>query len=277
MASSSEIPMRTAARSTIRAVARTSIRAIIVEDEPLGRERIRSLLNGDREIEIIKECANGREAVAAIAELQPDLIFLDVQMPEMNGFEVLESIAAEEMPAVIFVTAYDQYAVKAFEFHALDYLLKSFDPERFAAAVRRAKLQIASGRAEKLDDRIAALIQELQARKPRPERLIIRSGGRIVFLRVADIDWISAADNYVCLHTGQESHLLRETMSNIEARLDPDKFIRLHRSTIVNLDRVARLEPLFHGDYSVLLTDGTELVMSRTYREKLERPLGKFL
>jgi two-component system LytT family response regulator len=273
MASTSAIPTRTAARPSAPA----PIRAIIVEDEPLGRERIRTLLSADREIEIIQECANGREAVAAIAKLEPDLIFLDVQMPEMNGFDVLELIAAEKMPAVIFVTAYDQYAVKAFEFHALDYLLKSFDPERFAAAVQRAKLQIASGRAEKLDDRIAALVEELQARKPRPERLIVRAGGRITFLRVADIDWISAADNYVCLHTGNESHLLRETMASIEVRLDPDKFVRLHRSTIVNLDCVARLEPLFHGDYSVLLTDGTELVMSRTYREKLERPLGKFL
>jgi two-component system, LytTR family, response regulator len=265
--------------SATAAPARKTIRTMIVEDEPLGRERIRTLLSGDAQIEIVKECANGREAVSAIAKLKPDLIFLDVQMPEMNGFEVVESIAAggNEMPAVIFVTAYDKYAVKAFEVHALDYLLKSFDPERFGEAVKRAKAEIAEDRAEKLDARLAALLEELQERKPRPERLIVRSGGRILFLRVDDIDWISAADNYVCLHAGAETHLLRETMASFEARLDPSKFLRLHRSTIVNLDRIVRLEPLFHGDYSVKLRDGTDLVMSRTYREKLERPLGKFL
>ena len=253
------------------------IRAVIVEDEPLGRERIRTLLRGDREIEIAGECANGREAVATIAKLKPDLVFLDVQMPEMDGFEVLESIDSEAMPVIIFVTAYDQYAVKAFQVHAIDYLLKSFDRERFEQALRRAKAEIANGRKEELGERLAALLEDLQQQRARPERLVVRSGGRILFLRVEEIDWVAAADNYVCLHAGRETHLLRETMAGLEQRLDPEKFLRIHRSTIVNLDRIQDLKPLFHGDYVVRLRDGTELVLSRTYREKLEKPLGRFL
>ena len=253
------------------------IRAIIVDDEPLGRERIRTLLADDSDIEIVGESADGRKAVSSIAKLNPDLLFLDVQMPEMDGFEVLESIAGAEMPVVIFVTAYDKYAVKAFQVHALDYLLKSFDRDRFTEAVRRAKTEIAKGREHHLDERLASLLEDLQERRPRPERLVVRSGGRILFLRVEEIDWIEAADNYVSLHVGRESHLLRGTMASIEERLDPRKFLRIHRSTIVNLDRVAELSPLFHGDYEVRLRDGAKLTLSRGYREKLQEPLGRFL
>jgi two-component system LytT family response regulator len=253
------------------------IRAVIVDDEPLGRERIRTLLVDDSDIEIVGESADGRKAVSSIAKLKPDLLFLDVQMPEMDGFEVLESIAGAEMPAVIFVTAYDKYAVKAFQVHALDYLLKSFDRDRFAEAVRRAKTEIAKGREHRLDERLASLLEDLQERRPRPERLIVRSGGRILFLRVEEIDWIEAADNYVSLHVGRDSHLLRGTMASIEERLDTRKFLRIHRSTIVNLDRVAELSPLFHGDYEVRLRDGAKLTLSRGYREKLQEPLGRFL
>jgi two-component system LytT family response regulator len=253
------------------------VRTVIVDDEPLGRERIRTLLAGDAEVEIVGEASDGKAAVASIRKLKPDLLFLDVQMPEMSGFEVLEAIAGAEMPAVIFVTAYDQYAVKAFQVHALDYLLKSFDRERFGQAVQRAKVELARGRERKFDARLMALLEDLQQQHGKPERLVVRSAGRIVFLRVEEIDWIEAADNYVCLHVGRESHLLRGTMGSIEERLDPRKFLRIHRSTIVNLDRVRELAPLFHGDYAVRLRDGTELVLSRGYREKLKEPLGRFL
>jgi two-component system LytT family response regulator len=253
------------------------LRTVIVDDEPLGRERIRTLLDDDPEIEVVGEASDGKAAVAAIAKLKPALLFLDVQMPEMSGFEVLEAIAGAEMPAVIFVTAFDHYAVKAFQVHALDYLLKSFDRERLGQAVHRAKTEITRGREHKLDERLVALLEDLQEQHGKPERLIVRSGGRIIFLRVEEIDWIEAADNYVCLHVGRESHLLRGTMASVEQRLDARKFLRIHRSTIVNLDRVRELAPLFHGDYAVRLRDGTELVLSRNCREKLQEPLGQFL
>jgi two-component system, LytTR family, response regulator len=253
------------------------VRTVIVDDEPLGRERIRTLLTDDPEIEVVGEASDGRGAVASIAKLKPDLLFLDVQMPEMSGFEVLEAVAGSEMPAVIFVTAYDQYAVKAFQVHALDYLLKSFDRERFGQAVERAKAEIARGREHRRDERLVARLEDLQDRHDKPERLVVRSGGRITFLRVEEIDWIEAADNYVCLHVGRDSHLLRGTMASVEQRLDARKFLRIHRSTIVNLDRVRELAPLFHGDYAVRLRDGTELVLSRSYREQLQEPLGRFL
>jgi two-component system LytT family response regulator len=253
------------------------ITTLIVDDEPLGRERIRTLLADDPEIEVVGESSDGRDAIASIQKLNPDLLFLDVQMPEMNGFEVLEAVAGARMPVVIFVTAYDHYAVKAFQIHALDYLLKSFDRERFGQAVHRAKAEIAKGREHRFDERLVALLEDLQEQRGKPERLVVRSGGRIFFLRVEEIDWIEAADNYVCLHVGRESHLLRGTMASIEERLDARKFLRIHRSTIVNLDRVRELAPLFHGDYAVRLRDGTELLLSRSYREKLQEPLGRFL
>jgi two-component system, LytTR family, response regulator len=252
------------------------IRTLIVDDEPLGRERVRTLLRGDPEIEIVGEAADGHKALAAIRKLKPDLLFLDVQMPEMDGFAVLEALEAEEMPVVIFVTAYDRYAVQAFEVHALDYLLKSFDRERFAAAAARAKQELTRRKTEGLNPRLAALLEELQARKKYITRLVIHSGGRISFLRAEEIDWIEAADNYARLHVGRESHLLRETMQSLERRLDPVKFARIHRSTIVNVDRIAELQSLFHGDYAVRLRDGTELTLSRGYREKLQEPLGQF-
>ena len=257
--------------------AATKITTLIVDDEPLGRERIRTLLAADPDFEVVGESSDGRQAVASIAKLKPKLLFLDVQMPEMNGFEVLEAIAGAEMPAVIFVTAYDHYAVKAFQVHALDYLLKSFDRERFSQAVGRAKAEISKGREHGFDERLLALLEDLQEQRGKPERLVVRSGGRIFFLRVEEIDWIEAADNYVCLHVGRASHLLRSTLASIEERLDSRKFLRIHRSTIVNLDRVLELSPLFHGDYTVHLRDGTELLLSRGYREKLQEPLGRFL
>jgi two-component system LytT family response regulator len=253
------------------------IRTLIVDDEPLGRERISALLSGDTEIEVIGECPDGRQAIAAIKERKPDLVFLDVQMPEVDGFGVLDAICGEPMPVIIFVTAYDRYAVQAFEVHALDYLLKSFDRERFAAAVRRAKEEIRHSREGAVNERLAGLLEDLQAKQFRLTRLVIKSGGRIVFLRVEEIDWIEAADNYVRVHAGREAHLMRETLQSLEKRLDPARFLRIHRSWVVNIERIRELQPIFHGDYVVKLVDGTELTLSRNYREKLLEPLGQFL
>jgi two-component system LytT family response regulator len=253
------------------------IRTLIVDDEPLGRERIRTLLAADPEIEVIEECPDGPRAIAAIERARPDLVFLDVQMPEVDGFGVLDAIAGERMPAIIFVTAYDRYAVQAFEVHALDYLLKSFDRERFQAALQRAKAEIRRSREGLLNERLTGLLEDLQAKQKRLTRLVIKSAGRIVFLRVEEIDWIEAADNYVRVHAGRESHLIRETLQSLGNRLDAEKFLRIHRSTLVNLDRIRELRPIFHGDYLVRLNDGTELTLSRSYREKLLEPLGQFL
>lgn len=252
------------------------IRTLIVDDEPLGRERIRALLASDSEVEVIEECADGRRAVAAIERSRPDLVFLDVQMPEMDGFAVLDAIAGDRMPIIIFVTAYDRYAVQAFEVHALDYLLKSFDRDRFQAALERAKEEIRRSKTGALNERLAGLLEDLQAKQKRLTRLVVKSGGRIVFLRVDEIDWVEAADNYVRIHAGRESHLLRETLQALEGRLNPEKFLRIHRSTLVNVDRIRELQPIFHGDYLVRLNDGTELTLSRSYREKLLEPLSKF-
>jgi len=253
------------------------IRTLIVDDEPLGRERIRTLLREDAEVEVVGECADGRQAIAAVERLKPDLLFLDVQMPEMDGFAVVDAIAARHLPAIIFVTAYDRYAVQAFEVHALDYLLKSFDRERFRSAVARAKEQIRRSREGALNERLAGLLEDLESRKQRATRVVIKSAGRIFFLPVEEIDWVEAADNYVRIHAGVEAHLVRETLQSLEGRLDPARFLRIHRSTIVNLDRIRELHPLFHGDYAVRLRDGTELTLSRNYREKLGEPLGQFL
>jgi two-component system LytT family response regulator len=251
------------------------IRALIVDDESLAREKIVTLLDDDAEVEIVGECADGLAAISAIESQKPDLLFLDVQMPELDGFGVIETIEAELMPVVIFVTAYDQYALRAFEVHALDYLLKPFDRERFNKALERAKHQIERERAGAMNQQLFALLNDLKARPKHLERLVIRSGGRVFFLRADEIDWVEAAANYVRLHVGRESHLLRETINSLASRLDPDKFLRIHRSTIVNLERVKELQPWFHGDFVVILRDGTQLTSSRSYREQLRNLLGK--
>jgi len=234
-----------------------------VDDEPLARERIRTLLAGERGVEIAGECPDGLSAVRAINALSPDLVFLDVQMPEMDGFAVLERLSRDRMPAVIFVTAFDQYAIKAFEVCALDYLLKPFDRERFAKALARAKS------AGDVTARLTALLEEWNGRRKYLDRLVIRGGGRVFFLRVAEIDWIESAGNYVRLHCGNEEHLYRETMARMESALDPARFARIHRSTIVNVERVKELHPLFRGDYTVILRNGRELTLSKGYRDRL--------
>ena len=248
------------------------LNVMLVDDEPLARERLRSLLKGEDDVRIVAECASGRPAVKAIQEKRPDLVFLDVQMPGLDGFGVVEEIGRHEMPAVVFVTAFDQYALKAFEVHALDYLLKPFDKERFQATLVRAREAIRL-RAGGQDERMLSLLQELAARRKFAERLVVKCSGKERLIPVGEVTFFEAAGNYVRIHAGGERLLLRETMANLEARLDPDQFARIHRSTIVNLRRVKELEPWFHGDYVVRLHDGQKLTLSRGYRSRLMEKL----
>ncbi|HEV2800789.1 MAG TPA: LytTR family DNA-binding domain-containing protein [Pyrinomonadaceae bacterium] len=247
-----------------------TIRTLIVDDEPLARERIKRFLADERDLELVGECAEGREAVAAIKNLKPDLVFLDIQIPELDGFGVLKAVGIAEMPAVIFVTAYDRYALQAFDVNALDYLLKPYNHERFRTAVERARAQLSNGAKGELNERLLSLLENFKAESPRPvERLMIKSSGRVFFLRTEELDWIEAEGNYLRLHAGRESHLLRETMNRLASKLDPDKFLRIHRSTLVNIERIKELQPLFSGDYVVILRDGKQLTLSRSYRDKL--------
>jgi two-component system LytT family response regulator len=253
------------------------IKALIVDDEPLARERLASLLSAEPDIEIVGQCRDGEEAVMAIEDHSPNLVFLDVQMPQKNGFEVIEAVGTDKMPLVIFVTAYDQHALRAFQVRALDYLLKPFDRERFSAALQRARTQIERDETGDLGRRLMALVKDLRKDQPRAERLVVKSGGRLFFLRADEIDWVEAAGNYVRLHVGTTAHLLRETMNAIEGRLDPEKFFRIHRSRIVNMERIQELQPWLNGEYSVLLRTGTRLTLSRGYLEKLKDRLGRGL
>ena len=252
------------------------IRALIVDDEPIARLGLRQLLRTEPDVEIVGECADGREAVAAIAERKPDLIFLDVQMPLMGGFGVVEAVGAENLPAVVFVTAYDEHAIRAFEVHALDYLLKPVDPERFQKTLARAREHAGASKAKRLDHKLSALLQSLDemkaagARPAQPERVVIKEQGRISFLGTDEIDWLCARGNYVQLHAGRGTYLLRETVDGMERKLDPRKFVRLRRSTIVRAERVKELHTLFNGEYAVILKDGTRLQSSRRYRENLD-------
>ncbi|MBK9138922.1 MAG: response regulator transcription factor [Verrucomicrobia bacterium] len=252
------------------------IRTVIVDDEPLARERLRKLLTAEADIELVAECGDGAEAVEVIDREQPDLVFLDIQMPELDGFGVVQQMAPQRTPEIVFVTAFNQHALKAFEVHALDYLLKPFDRDRFQLCLNRARTRLQHARSGELNQKLTALIAEMRPPEPKAsDRLAIKTGGKVVFVKTTDIDWIEAADNYVNLHIGPESHLLRETMSAIEARLDPKHFLRVSRSAIVNVDRIKELQPMFHGDYTIILRNGTKLGLSRNYREKLQQLLGK--
>jgi two-component system LytT family response regulator len=252
------------------------IKTLIVDDEPLARRNLRLLLKDDAEIEIVAEATSGREALSLIRKHSPDLVFLDIQMPELDGFGVLENIEAEQLPAIVFVTAFDQYALKAFEFHALDYLLKPFDDARFEKALRQAKLQVEQRALNDLSQRLVALLAGRETITPEravPQylsRLLIKSAGRVFFLKTDEIDYVQAEDYYVKLHVSRKGHLLRETMNEMEAKLDPAKFLRIHRSTIVNIERIRELQQHFNGEYIVLLQDGTELKLSRSRREQLQ-------
>jgi two-component system LytT family response regulator len=253
------------------------IRVLVVDDEPLARERLRKLLEKEPETELVGECADGASAVEAIRSLAPDLVFLDVQMPELDGFGVLAQLGSDKMPAVVFTTAHDQFALKAFEIHAVDYLLKPFGKERFQVALHRAIGQVRRVHAGDLSQRLTALLASVQS-EPKSKyaaRIAVKSSGRVVFVKVDDIDWVEAADNYVSLHAGHEEHLHRETMAALEAQLPPAKFMRISRSTIVNVDRIKELQPLFHGEYAVILRNGTKLTLSRSYRDKLDQLMGR--
>jgi two-component system LytT family response regulator len=246
------------------------VRALIADDEDLGRARVRQLLAARPEIEIIGECADGREAVVAIQEKKPDLIFLDIQMPELDGFAVLEAINIDPMPVIVFVTAHDKFALKAFDVHAVDYLLKPFDRERFESALGRALQQVKHREnPEQAEAQSAALAEALSPPSKPLERIAIKSDGRILLVKTADISWLEAAHNYVEVHEDKKTHLLRGTITSIEARLPRDKFVRISRSVIVNVDFVKELQPQFYGEYTVVLHDGARLTLSRRYRDKL--------
>ena len=232
------------------------MKVVIVDDEPLARDAIRGLVAEDPELTVAGECS-GIDAAEMIRREQPDILFLDIQMPEVDGFQVIEQVGLNAVPAVIFVTAYDEHALRAFEVHALDYLVKPFDDRRFFAALLRAKDQA----------------RKRETPRERVARFLVRNGEKVLFIKTDDIDWIEAADYYVSLHAGGKTHLLRRSMAEIEADLDPDRFVRVHRSAIVNVDRVKEMHPLFRGDSVLILHDGTKLRLSRARRSEFERRL----
>jgi two-component system LytT family response regulator len=254
-----------------------TIRTIIVEDEPLARQKIRQYLDDEPDVVVVGECANGREAADAIGGLAPDLVFLDISIPEMDGFQVLETLGeADELPLVVFVTAYAEYALQGFEVNALDYLLKPFDDERFGQTMNRVRTHLDQVRDAGISRRLKTVFQTIEndsAPEPPPERaedelhrILIRESGRVFFLKSEEIHWIEASGNYVRLHVQGKSHLVRFRVKELEARLPGNQFVRIHRGTIVNLEQVREIQPYFHGDYRVILHDGTRLKMSRRYR-----------
>ncbi|MHC4945162.1 MAG: LytR/AlgR family response regulator transcription factor, partial [Planctomycetota bacterium] len=235
--------------------------------------RIRSLLEGEADFDIVAESDSGAKAVEAIESLKPDLVFQDIQMPEVDGFDVLMALEEEQMPLVVFVTAFDQYAVRAFDVHALDYLLKPFDRERFNDTLTRVREQVKApgGTASALRE----LLTEVKHERMASDRLLVKSEGRIIFLSSREIDWVEAAGNYMRLHAGEETYLIRETMTGLENRLPEDLFARVHRSTIVNLDSIKEMQPAFNGEYTIILKSGKELRLSRNFRPAVEKKLGK--
>ncbi len=255
------------------------IRTLIVDDEPAARRGVRLLLEKDRNVEVVGEAADGLSAVELMRRERPDLVFLDVQMPGCNGFEALARAGGTHAPAVVFVTAYNEHALQAFEVNAIDYLLKPYDDDRFNSALARAKDEVRRREVEVVNSRLSQLLDYLQSRmglksagEPEPsasERILIKSSGEIFFLKADEIDWIEAEGDYMKFHVGGRSHLMRETMARLEARLDAQKFIRIHRSTIVNIDRLRKLSPSFAGEYTVILHDGTKLKLSRGYHERI--------
>jgi two-component system LytT family response regulator len=260
----------------------TRIRAVIVDDEPLAREVLRSMLADHEDVEIVGEAGDGNAALVLIERTAPDLVFLDVQMPERDGFAVLRELDPDRFPAVVFVTAYDQYALRAFEVHALDYLLKPFDEERLARTLARARAHLARGRAsvpaEAADEaaqRILRVLDELGVARQHLERLVVREDERVFFVRVADVDWFEAAGKYITIHAGKQRHQIREAMGKLEQQLDPRRFTRVSRFAIVNVERIRELQPWFQGEYVVILHDGSRVATTRGYRENVNALLGK--
>lgn len=269
-------------RPTVRVPVPVPVRVIVVDDEPLARRRLRRLLDGRDGLELVAECGDGREAVRSLRQLEPDLVFLDIQMPELDGFGVIEQVGSDHMPEVIFVTAYDEYALDAFAVAALDFLLKPFEDRRFEATLARALDRLHERRAAALGERLACLVESRRlARGSEPDvpsdpvrRLPIEKRGRIYFVPVSEIHWIEAEGAYVRLHTSSGSHLLRDSLKRLETALDPNRFVRIHRSSMVDLERIVELRPLFHGEYQVVLESGAELKLSRGYRDQLPRLLA---
>jgi two-component system LytT family response regulator len=261
-----------------------NLRVVVVDDEAIARRRITRLLQSEPGVTVVAECADVDAAVETIRNEAPDLVFLDIQLPERDGFGVIEAVGAEHMPAVIFVTAHDQYAIRAFEVHALDYLLKPFSPERFRESLQRATSRLSRAEAEH-GRNLADLLDSVRAEQSKLERLIlgsregylqrllVKAHNRMIFVRSSDVTWFEAEGNYVRVHVGRESYVVRDTMNNLETKLDPSQFLRIHRSTIVNIDHVKEMHMWFAGDYIVVLQDGTELKLSRGYREKMEERL----
>jgi len=250
------------------------IRVLLSDDEALARERLRSLLEDEPDLEIVAECGDGKSAIALIKREKPDLVFLDIQMPEIDGFGVVSALRDQPMPLTIFVTAYDRYAMKAFEVHALDYLLKPVAKDRLSEALGHARKQLAQPSEAMFQRRVLNLLSELDARPSAPQRIVIKADGEIVCLKPNEIDWAESAGNYVCLHVGAATHILRETITSLESRLGHHQFLRVHRSTLVNVDRIKTLRPSLYGDYSILLRDGTKLTLSRGFRENVLKRLG---
>lgn len=251
-----------------------SLRVLIVDDEPLVRAGIRRVLESEPGVVIAGEARHGNEALALIAERRPELVFLDVQMPELDGVGVVRKLAGPSLPGIVFVTAYDRYAVEAFELHAIDYLLKPFDDDRLRAALSRARQRLASVAPEQLAARMNDLLALLRPEGAVLTRFLVRTGSKSILVNAADVDWVEAADNYVKLHVGSARHVLRMTMKQLESRLDPKNFVRVHRSAIVNLARVAQLVPLPSGDQEIVLLGGGRLTLSRRYKESFEKRVG---
>jgi two-component system LytT family response regulator len=244
-----------------------NLRVLIVDDEPLARERIRTLLHGEKDLVIVGECGDGLAAVEALRTLSPDLMFLDVQMPGMDGFEVLRQAGTTPLPAVIFVTAYDQHALRAFEVHAIDYLLKPFKPARFKDALQQARESLAGRRAETASRRLLELLGKETPAHERITRFPVKTGDRTVFIKASDVDYFESAGNYVVLHSGKENHVIRETLSALEEKLDARRFARINRSMLVNIEQIRELQPLFKGEHVVVLRNGKQLALTRGVRE----------
>lgn len=247
------------------------VRTIIADDESLARKKLRLLLSAEPSVQIVAECQDGRQAIDAVLAHKPDLLLLDIQMPNGDGFEVLEKISSDRFPLVIFTTAHDQYAIRAFEAHALDYLLKPFNQERLHRAIERVKVELLKSHEQSVRARILDLLATTKPDSKQLRRLVIRTSGRVVFLDLNEIDWIEAAANYVKLHSGKESYLLREGIGHLATKLDPDRFVRIHRSSIVNVSRIRELQPCDSGEYIAVLRNGKELSCSRGCRPQLLR------
>lgn len=255
-----------------------TIRALLVDDEPLARRGLKLRLQAHEQIEIVKECSNGRDALAAVAELQPDLVFLDIQMPGLTGFDVVAALQPEQMPAIVFVTAFDQYALEAFDVHALDYVLKPVDEERLATTIERVQRHFDSREVEQEKERLLAFIEDMRGDKEQPapqqqypDKIAVKDKGEITLVEANNIDWVDAAGDYMCIHERGQTHIMRATMKQLESQLDPERFPRVHRSTIVNIESVEKIVSHSNSEYFLLLKCGERLKMSRSYKAKISR------